>query len=161
LAVDAFRAGRYDESLRQLDQLETVRPRHAPAGLLRTQAHLALGDYRAAAASLRQALDLLPADRWGLIVENFSDYYPDPARLADHLQRLGEHAGRNPSDVDARLLLGYEYSFLGHRELASAELTRAATADPSDALIGKLRSRFGDFPPPDPASPPSAGRRAF
>jgi len=161
-AVEAFRAGRYEESLRQLARLELVRPRHGPAGLLRTQALLALGDYRAAADSLRRALGLIPTDQWGLIVENFGDYYPDPQQFADHLQRLGEHASRRPDDADARLLLGYEYGFLGHRDLAATELAQAARLAPGDALIERLIDRFGDVLPPEPTPiPPPSGRRAY
>lgn len=141
-AVTDFRAGRYAEADRWLAE-STGAPRgHAPAELLGVQTALALGHYAEAAAHLSRAMSQLPADRWGLVVANYRDYYGRQLDLADHLRTLEAELKRNAATADALNVLGFEYALLGYPTDARKRWERVLLLDPDNALAQRLLREF-------------------
>lgn len=141
-AIGAFRSGRYQESLDEIDEALSLRPEDGAAGLLRVQSGFALGDYEAAAADLRRVLPELPEKHWGRIVRDYRRIYPAGGTFRDQLRRLEGHLDERPDDVDARALLAYEYAYLGHPKPAVAQLEQALDAAPRDRLLRRMREVF-------------------
>jgi tetratricopeptide (TPR) repeat protein len=158
LAIAAFRSARYDQAIARLDDLLADFPDHGPALLLRSQAQFASQLFDEAAASLREALRVLPAGQQDLIAANYDDYYERPEAYTGQLRALEAFVRRNPDDADASLLLGYHYGCLGYPREAADRLARAAAAAPNDAQINGLRRRFEEAAN---QAPPANGPREF
>lgn len=141
-AVESFQRQNYRQAIKALDQLRREGPPHFSAELLRAQTLFALGDYAAASTALSAALQGLPEKEWGLIVENYLDYYLLDKPFQLQLQKLEEHVGRHPDSGSAALLLGYEYGYLGYPIEAAEQLIRAAELAPHDRIAARLAAKF-------------------
>ena len=103
----------------------------------------ALGHYDRAADAARMAIELLPPEQWGVVVANYTRYYPDVQQYTDQLRSL-EAAARQSGGQRAELhfLLGYNYAFLNYRPQAVAQLDKALDRQPQDPATQKLRDRI-------------------
>ena len=154
LAEEFFRAGDYVQSLEELDALPAAIAGHGRAELLRAQATFALGEYADAAASLRRAARRLPPQQWGFFVENHANYYEQPRQFTRQIRRLEDAIDIDPDAGDLRLLLGYQYGYLGYPAEAVAELDAALRGAPGDAFAAELRETFVRKLPPAEQAPP-------
>ena len=162
-AVDAFQRQSYSRAIKSLDALKLETDPHFPAELLRAQTLFALGKYEDADAALHRALEGLPETEWGLIVENYLDYYLLPKPFEWQLRALEKFVGEHPDSAPAARLLGYQYGFLGFPAEAAEYLQRANTIQPGDRLATRLQQRFAGLAnqqraangqPPLPGRPP-------
>lgn len=161
-AETAFRSHHYDEAIESAKRAAKEMPRDGRLFLLLSQAHLAVGEYRDAAGAARLGMSLLPTADWGYVVKNFRNFYHDADYVAQ-VRRLGRFIEENPSHADARFLIGYQWVFLGHSEVAKRdsyyaaadrELTKAAELNPRDEWATRLLQVVdGPVPQPRPAPP--------
>jgi tetratricopeptide (TPR) repeat protein len=142
-AIEAFQRQKYDRAIKSLEQLQVVAPAHPPAELLRAQALFARGEYEPAADALRGALGGLPEDQWGLIVENYLNYYLLAQPFVRQLRALEKYVAAHPDSAEAQLLLGYEYGYLGYVIEADERLQRARELAPDDRVAERMAARFG------------------
>lgn len=154
LAEEFFRAGRYVETLEELDAFPAHVAAHGRAELLRSQALFALGEYVDAVAALRRAARRLPPEHWGFFVENYGNFYERPQQYTKQIRRLEEAVDIDAAAADLRLLLGYHYGYLHYSAEAVAELDEALRLSPRDALAAQLRKQFARQIPPAAALPP-------
>jgi hypothetical protein len=165
-ATAEFQAGRYQSVIEQLQPIISANPRLGFPLLLESHAYFALGRYSEAAAALHLALEALPADQWGTILDRYRDLYR-ATRYTDHLRALEQHVERNPAEAAGHFLLGYHAGFLGQRQNAAPHLAQAVALSPTDAVARALLGRFGDtapaaLPTPAPRSAPVIdGPRTF
>ena len=115
---------------------------HGAAEALRVQTLVALGDYRQAARAAPRALLLLPPDHLGEVVVNRADYYLDAAEYTRQLRALEGHLHRAPADADARLLLGFQYGYLGYPEDAVNQLQQSIDLAPPQPAAKRLLDYF-------------------
>lgn len=171
-AEASFRSHHYEDAIRYADRAVAEMPRNGKLFLFLSQAHLAVGDYRAAAGAARQGLSLLDPRNWGWMVENFRGFYHD-ADYVGQMRRLEGYLEDSPRSGDARFLAGYHWSFLGYPAEARRDLSIALEVDPRDEMATRLLERFGgsvsrsqprpipseliEATPPDKPTGPAAG----
>lgn len=122
-------------------------PRDGKLYLFAAQTLLAVGDYRGAAAAIHQGAALLDSKEWGYVVENHTQFYRGRA-YTEHMERLNEFIKKNPDASHAYFLRGYQHGFLGRKEVAVRELTKALALENRDELAARLVERFGGIVPP-------------
>ncbi len=137
-AVAAFRAQEYGQALAELNRVLDQQPDLGDAALLRVQALFALGDYEQAAIELRRALAALPEEAWGQVVHNYRLVYANGGVFSHQLRALEAHLDENPLDSRARLLLAYQYGYLGYPRQAVGELQQVVAGD-RDRLVERLQ----------------------
>lgn len=131
-----FRAGRYDESLADLERVPEAQG--AEADLLAAQVLFASGDYPTAIEALDRATQVLPESEWGRYIANYRDFFPSALRYVVHLRSLERAVDRTSNPAQAKLLLAYHYGSLGFADQA-IKLLDELQADP---LVDRLRAYF-------------------
>lgn len=159
-ALAAFRAGEYHQALGELVTVLSQRPDEWRAELLRVQAEFALGDYAAATANLRRVLPRVPQRDRGMVVRDYRIYYASGATFRRELRALEAHLDEQPEGNAARLLLAYEYGYLGHPKQALAQLEQVLDGDPRDQLAKQLHTTFSAMIV-EPEGEEPAGPRKF
>ena len=145
-AEQAFLAGKYNEALRHANHALVEMPRDGVLYLFTGQALFAVGDYRAAAAAIHQAVSLLDSKDWGRVVEDYRRYYRGRA-FVDQMDRLNDYIEKNSDAAYARFVRGYQYGFLGHEKTAIRDLTKTLELESRDELAARLLVRFGGTVP--------------
>ncbi len=153
-AEAAFRDGDYQTALRQARHALIDRPQDGKLYLLTAQTLLALGDYRSSAAAIHQGVSLLDDKDWGYVVENYDRYYRG-RRFVEQIKRLGEYLKANPEAAEVYFVRGYQFGFLGYRDVAVDDLSRAFELEPRDELAARLIERFGGRPKSNSAVAPT------
>ncbi len=161
-ALQGFRNGNYREAMKLLRHALIEDQRDGTLYLLLSQTQLAVGEYKAAAESLRRGLALLNRADWGHAVENRRPLYANGDHDT-HLRMLADFIDQNPNATYARFLRGYHTVFLGQVEAAREDLRKAAEStryvNPALGLLGMMedgitgRLRLEELPTPtDPAT---------
>ena len=123
--------------------------------LLLGQALFATGKYDEAAGAVQHGLSMLPQDKWGVVVSNYSELYRGNQDYTDQLRAL-EAARKKTNSPALQFLLGYQYGFLGYPKEAVRELDKGIGMAPGDVIAKKLRDYFAAKLPSPPACPASA-----
>ena len=155
-AEEAFRAERYDQSLRLGNHALVETPGNGKLHLFVSQLLFATGDYPRAAAAIHEGTSLLEPKDWGYVVQNYPHYYSSDAYVKQ-MDRLAKFVQENPNAAYARLLRGYHFGFLGHKEAARRDLAKAVELESRDQLAARLLEMFAGETLPDPADPEDAG----
>ncbi len=144
LGDQAFRDGRYTDSVQFYAKAVEFAPEHGALYLVLSDALFAAGDYHYAAYAVRRAFELEPELVRGVVDKHA--FYPDPADFDRQLAVLELYLEDHPSDQDARLVLGLNYLF-GGRPLAAVELFEASAAAPlaNDAASAAILSTAREF----------------
>lgn len=140
-ATRSFRAGQYREAGLQAQRVLVNQPDDPTALQMLAQSQLAGGQFDAAAATLRNFLTLAPPEAWGSLVKDYRQIYNDSAAYTNQLRSLEKAVESGSGDeADLRLLLGYQYGYLGHADHAVSQLDRALSVEarPSEE-ISRLR----------------------
>lgn len=140
----SFRSGLYREAALQAQRVLISEPDDSSALQLLAQSQLAVGNYAAAAVTLRNFLTLAPPEEWGSLVKDFRQIYNDSAAYTNQLRSLEKAVqARWGDEADLRLLLGYQYGYLGHANHAVSQLDRALAVESRPSReIGRLRDLF-------------------
>jgi tetratricopeptide (TPR) repeat protein len=109
--------------------------------LLLGQAHFQTGNFAGAGATVRLGLAQLPPEKQGRVIAWREQLYPDLRYYAMRMRELEAARLRYPDDARLRLLLGYQYAFLGWPEGALKELDRAVALKPRDEIVRQFRDR--------------------
>lgn len=164
-ALGDVRAARYQQAL---DRLRTIGPadeEYGSAQMLAAEAHLALTDYHAAAASLAAGMDTLLESQWDRYVRDYRDYFASALQFLVHLRSLERFVQQHPANADGHLLLGFHYAALGFVNEGLEEL--ALAGDDPRARGLELHFRQQEEPPapaldlldePDANAKPRRGR---
>jgi hypothetical protein len=171
-----FKAGKYEVAGRNFRHALVDDPSNAGALMLLGQALFATAQYDEAAGATATAMQSLPPDKWGAVLENYRQLYGRPEDYASQLRALEKARDAKPESPALHFLLGFHYGFSGHRSQAIAELDTTIKLEPkdqmakalSDQLTGKLKGPAGQNStapfraPNQPAGPlqsPDAGLR--
>lgn len=157
-AESAFRIHHYEEAIDWAKRAAKETPRDGRLFLLLSQIHLAVSEYGDAAGAARLGMSLLPKEDWGYVVKNFRSYYHDADYVAQ-IRRLERFIAENPNHAGAHFLLGYHWTFLGHPQAASRELTKAAELNAGDDWTNRLL-QLVDSSAPRPQPPPTESVRS-
>ncbi len=110
--------------------------------LLLSQSMFAAGQFEPAAGALQLAMQMLPQDKWGAVVQNYRELYPNIQNYTNQLRSLESARTSNPNDAGLRFLVGYHYGYLGYPAQAVKELDRAVALQPKDIGAQVLRNLF-------------------
>ena len=152
-AVDAFRAGDYEGAIRQANHATVEMPQNGQLLQFLSQTLFALEDYQGAAGAAQQAMGMQPKDEWGSVVRDYASYYSDDTYV-EQMTKLNDYLRENPKSAYARFLRGYHFGFLGHKEAAIRDLTKAIDAEPRDRAARDLLVHFGGTLPKEVPLPP-------
>ena len=119
LGDEAFRAGHFSEAANHYARAVEFAPKIGIMHLVLSDALMAIGDYRWAAAELRLALELDPS--LAMHVVDKHTFYGDPIQFDQQLATLERYLSDHFLDEDARLLLAGNYHF-GGRPAAAVDL---------------------------------------
>lgn len=123
LGDEAFRAGRYSDAVSHYSRAMEFSPKLGILHLVLSDALMAVGDYRWAAAELRVALELDPS--LALHVVDKHAFYGDPTQFDSQIATLERYLSDHFMDQDARLLLAGNYHF-GGRPAAAVDLLESS-----------------------------------
>ncbi len=134
--------------------------------MLLAQALLATGQYEEAAGATQAAMGMLPEDKWGVVVSNYTQLYGNVQDYTDQIRALEKARDAKPDSPALRFLLGFHFGYLGYPKQALRELDKALTLAPKDLGSRKVREIFAlkvPDAPPAPAAPaddaaPGAGQ---
>ncbi len=151
-----FKAGKYQAAARDWQHALIDDPKNGAIVMLMAQTLFALGQYDEAAGATQAAMQMLPEDKWGVVVTNYSQLYGNIQDYTDQLRALEKARDAKPDDPAIRFLLGFHFGYLGYPKQAVRELDKAMTLAPKDLGSRKIREIFAaklpDAPPP-PALP--------
>ncbi len=159
LGEDAFRAGRYDEALRNWQHAMVDDPNNGAVVLLMAQAMFALGQFDAAANSVQMAMQILPEAEWGNVVKNYTQLYGNVEDYTNQVRAAEKARDAKPDDGAIRFVLGYHFGFLNYPKQAVRELDKALDIESRDVGSQKLRDLFAKqagIPARAPAAAPGA-----
>jgi tetratricopeptide (TPR) repeat protein len=135
----AFKQGRYDEAIQNWQHALVDDPQNAGLVMLMGQAFFAKGSYDEAAGAVQQGMQMLPQDKWGIVVQNYGDLYGNTQAFTDQLRALEAAVKQQPDSPALRFLLGYQYAFIGYPPHAVRELDQALKLNPQDQIASQLR----------------------
>ncbi len=160
-AVEAFKAGDYEQAL-ELDESAIQNVPNDPVlhefGAL---CLFALGDYTRAAAVLNALLAVAPGMDWTTV----SSLYPDVEVYTAQLRKLEAFSKQKPDDGAAHFVLAYQYMVAGHTDAAVRQLEKVVAVQPEDAVAQRIldalkqeKKEAGESPEemPPPAAEESA-----
>jgi len=151
---DAFKAGRYQEAAYDWRHAIVDDPQNGTLVMLLAQALFALGNFDEAAGVTQAGMTSLPQDKWGVVVENYRELYPQIGDYTTQLRAAEKVRDENPMDPALRFLLGFHYKYLGYDKQAARELDKALEFAPKDELTKQLRASITGHAPADSASSP-------
>jgi tetratricopeptide (TPR) repeat protein len=98
-------------------------------------------------------MQMLPEDKWGVVVSNYSQLYGNVQDYTDQVRNLEAARKENPESPALRFLLGFQYGYLNYPKQAVRELDQALTLAPRDLGSLKVREIFAAQWPEAPPLP--------
>jgi hypothetical protein len=151
-----FRAGKYEAAVRSWRHSLVDEPGNGGVMLLMAQALFATGQYDEAAGAVQLGMQMLPVEKWGVVVEHYKELYAKIGDYTSQLRALEKSRNEHPDDPALRFLLGYHYGFLGYPKDGLKQLDKCRELAPKDELALKLQERIQDILNPKPPMPKPA-----
>ena len=136
-----FRNGDYKNAVYSWKHALVDDPENGVLVMMLAQGMFATGEYSQAAGAVQQGLQMLPRDKWGVVVENFRELYGQAPDYTTHLRALEKTIREKPEDPALRFLAGYHYFFLGYPQQALDQLDKGLKKAPRDQVAKKLRDQ--------------------
>jgi hypothetical protein len=158
-----FKAGKYQAAARDWQHAMIEDPKNGAIIMLMAQALFAMGQYDEAAGATQAGMQMLPEDKWGVVVSNYSQLYGNIQDYTDQLKALEKARDAKPDSPALRFLLGFHFGYLGYPKQAVKELDKGLTLAPKDLGARKIRDIFAaKWPeaPPVPAAAIEAAKEA-
>jgi tetratricopeptide (TPR) repeat protein len=152
-----FKAGNYRQAARNWRHSLVDDARNGAVVMLLGQSLFAMGQYDEAAGAVQQGLRMLPDDKWGVVVENYKELYPNQGLYTKHLRALEDARDAKPDSPSLRFLLGYHYAYLGYPQQALRELDKGIALAPKDEMAQKLREKQAGKSAPNESPVPRGG----
>lgn len=139
LSRTAFADGDYPAALAAAISSSTADPTNGKLLLYLAQCHFAVGEFEQSARALNNAFQHLPPEQWGLVIENFRQFYKrnDYVKQFEALLSFAEQ--REHQQLGAALQ-AYHYHYLGHPDAAAEQLQLALQASAPPPLASALKT---------------------
>jgi hypothetical protein len=168
LGESDFRAGQYPAAIGAFRHALIDEPNNAGLMLMLAQTLFQIGQWQQAAGATELAMGALPEDKWGTIVQNYTQLYGNIGDYTAQLKQLEAAVKQKPEDPALRFLLGYHYGYLNYPQQAVRELGKAVELEGRDPAARRLHDVFaaktgapqvGPVPQTE-TTPPGAGAPA-
>jgi tetratricopeptide (TPR) repeat protein len=137
-----FRSGDYQAAARDWKHAMVDDPQNGAVMLLLAQALFQTGQYEQAAGAVQMGMQMLPEDKWGTVVSNYTQLYGNMQDYTDQVRALEKARDNDPENPAYRFLLGYHFGYLGYPKQAVRQLDKAMQIQPKDLGSKKLRDIF-------------------
>jgi tetratricopeptide (TPR) repeat protein len=137
-----FKAGTYEGAVRNWKHALVDDPNNGALVLLLAQGLLAMAQYDQAAGATQMAMQMLPPEKWGAVIENYKQLYGDIGDYTNQLRALEKARDVKPADSALRFLLGFHFGYLGHPKQAVRELDKTLELNAKDEGARKVRDIF-------------------
>lgn len=155
----AFRASDYTRAVSAFRHAMVDNPEDAETALLLGQALFATGQFDEAAGATQGALEILPQDRWGAVIQRYRQLYGKPQDYTAQLRALERALRDKPDEPSLHFLAGYHYAYLGFTAQAVEQFDGLLKLAPNDQIARKLREAMqAKLSPPQPVAPPTTTR---
>jgi predicted Zn-dependent protease len=161
----AFRDGEYKRAAREWRHAILDDTQNGTLVLMMSQALFQMGNFNEAAGAVQAGLQMLPRDKWNVVVANFRELYGDTQDYIDQLKELEKAVKEKPKEPGLRLLVGYHYLYLGYPAEAIRELKAGEELAKTDKAMKELikiaddellKKQGEQVPkPPEPATTPA------
>ncbi len=141
MGEQAFKAGQYEEAVKAWQHALIEAPNNGALILMSAQAYFAIGKYDEAAAALRHGMQIVPEDKWGVVVQNYTELYRSNNDYTSQLRALEASVEKDATPAEL-FLLGFHYGYLGHPKEAVRALDKELKVSPSDTYGQMLRGVF-------------------
>lgn len=138
-----FKAGNYKGAVYAWRHATVDDPQNGVLLMMLGQALFATGQFDEAAGATQAAMQLLPEDKWNVVVKNFRELYGKPADYTTQLRALEKEVKTKTDNPATRFLLGFHYGYLGYPEHAVKQLDKTLKLAPQDQMAKKLREIMG------------------
>ena len=142
LGESDFRAGKYDQAIGAFRHALVDEPNNAGLMMLIAQSLFQAGKWTQAAAATELAMGALPEDKWGTVVQNYTQLYGDVGDYTSQLKALEAavkgKAGRPGVAVPARISV----RILELSAASRAELDKAVELEGRDPAARRLHDLF-------------------
>jgi len=160
----AFKGRDYKGALRAWRHSLVDDPENGVLMLMLSQALFATEKFSESAGAIQVAMQILPQEKWDVVVKNFRDLYGKGDDYTAQIRALERAARRKPDDAGMRFLLGYHYGFLGYPIEAVKQLQKCLSVAPQDEVAKKLLRIFEERLPktsgnPSTTEPPASSKR--
>jgi tetratricopeptide (TPR) repeat protein len=151
-----FKAGRYQAAARDWQHALVDDPKNGALVMLLAQALFALGQYDEAAGAVQAGMQMLPQDKWGVVIAKYAELYGNLQDYTDQVKALEKARAAQPDSPAVRFLLGFHYGYLGYPKHAVRELDAGLAVAPRDFGARKVRDIFAAKWPQAPPLPAAA-----
>jgi len=153
-----FKAGSYEGAVRNWKHALVEDPNNGALVLLMAQGLFEMAQYDQAAGATQMAMQMLPQEKWGAVIENYKELYGNIGDYTNQLKALEKARDAKPTDSALRFLLGFHFGYLGHPKEAVRELDKTLELNAKDEGARKVRDIFAaklGIAPSVPAPSPS------
>jgi tetratricopeptide (TPR) repeat protein len=165
----SFKSGDYKGALYAWRHAIIDDPQNPVMLMMLAQAMFANGNFEEAAGATQAAMQMLPKDKWGVVISNHKELYGNVQDYTDQLRALEKAIKDKPDNPALRFLAGFHYAYLGFPKEAVDQLDKVIKLQPRDEAAKQLRDAMQEklpkpvtpvAPEPSPPGPgiPSAGR---
>ncbi len=137
-----FKAGKYQAAARDWQHALVDDSKNGAIVMLLAQALFAMGQYEEAAGATQAAMQMLPEDKWGVVITNYSQLYGNIQDYTDQLKALEKARDAKPDSPALRFLLGFHFGYLNYPKQAVREMDKGLTLAPKDLGAYKVREIF-------------------
>jgi tetratricopeptide (TPR) repeat protein len=148
-----FKAGNYHAAAKDWQHSLVDDPKNGAVMMLLAQALFAEGKYEQAAGATQAAMQMLPEDKWGVVIANYAELYGNVQDYTDQVRALEAARKANPDSPALRFLLGFHFGYLNYPKQAVTELDEALSLAPRDLGSRKVREIFAARWPEAPPLP--------
>ena len=137
-----FKAGSYEGAVRNWKHALVEDPNNGALVLLMAQGLFEMSQYDQAAGATQMAMQMLPQEKWGAVIENYKELYGNIGDYTNQLKALEKARDAKPADSALRFLLGFHFGYLGHPKQAVRELDKTLELNAKDEGARKVRDIF-------------------
>lgn len=138
-SLTAFAEGNYQAAADAAQLAVNADGENGKLLLYLAQCQFAVGQHAEAADSLISAFQRLPREQWGLVVENFRQFYKRNDYVP-HVERLLTFSEQPGNRSLGYALQAYHYHYLGHPDAATRQLQIALQESSPASLAVELKS---------------------
>jgi tetratricopeptide (TPR) repeat protein len=153
----AFKSGDYNGAIYNWKHAIIDDPQNPVLMMMMGQALFATGKFDEAAGATQLAMNVIPKDKWGVVIGNYKELYGNPQDYTTQLRALEKAVSDKPDNPAPRFLLGFHYAYLGFPQQAVDQLDKVIKIAPQDQMAKALRDEMkAKLPTPAAPATPAA-----